>query len=824
MNDLRFALRQLLRNPGFTLVAVLLLGIGIGASTTMFSVVDAVFLRPCPYRNSDRLVKLYATRSERNQDRNQLAGLTFRDWREHSQSFSEIAGWISYECRLSTADNLERTRVLRVSPELFALLGVRPTLGRAFLPAETKAGGERVVILSHGHWQRWFHGDPNVIGQTLTLDSDLGEKQQTYTVVGVLPASFRWVFDRVVPGLWFPLRESDISEPTSRVATMARLQRKISLAQAQAEIDVAARRLAQAYPETHAGVGARAVPVNAEYQRMSTGSSHPQALWILLGVVNAVLVIACLNVANLLLVRASGREREMAIRATLGSGRVRLMRQLLTENLLLAALGALLGMVLAYWAVEVIAAFRDQSLPLLLRDRRERFLPWFVSVHLDNRALLYALAVSLVTCGLFSLMPLLGAARVNLSRSLAGGQTASGSVRVRHGLGLFVVSEVAIACVLLMGAGLLVNSAVRLRQIHPGFNPRNVFTAGVLLRDRRYANAPAQKQFFREALDRVRRLPGVLSADVGGPTPVGGGGGNFPTRIDGDESAQEHRDIRYLPGSPDCFRVLQIPLLQGRFFTDRDDATAPPVLIVNEAMARSYWPESSPIGRHVTVQRSKTNSVLFEIVGVVGNVYNYSSGMVSPPEAFTSWLQYGSGSDEDLVIRTAADAGPMKAVLQQAIRGGDDTVEIYNAATLEEGISRYTWSWSRQFNTLFLGGFAAVAFLLASIGVYGVTAYSVAQRTREIGIRMALGARRENVLALVLRQGMRLAVVGVGLGLAGAFAGTRVVRSMLFGISPTDPLTFGLITALVSTVAFVACWLPARRAARLDPMVALRYE
>jgi len=825
--DVRFGLRMVRRNPGFATVVVLLLAIGIGASTTMFSVVDAVFLRACPYKEPASLVSIYATKPDVKYHI-PLSGPAFRELRDQGQSFAQVAAWISYECRLSTAENLERIRTLSVSPGLFSFLGVQPALGRLFLAEDAQPASERVVILSYSHWQRWFHGDPAVIGKTVRLPSDITERPESYTIVGVLPATFRWAFSgNLVPGLWCPLRESDKPGPTSQVWVIARLKPGITLAQAQAELDVVASRQAQAQPETHAGVGARAVPINGEYLRASTGASSAHTLLLLLGIVNAVLVIACLNIANLLLIRASGREREMAIRASLGSGRMRLVRQLLTENFVLAVLGGLLGAVLAYWAIDVISALRVQSLPLDIRDPHERLLPWFAALHLDARGLLYAMAVSLVTCGLFSLMPVLGAAKVNLSRSLAGGSAVGGSVRYRRGLSLFVVSEVAIACVLLTGTGLLLNSALRLHSINPGFNPKNVFTTGVALYshpDQRYSTGSAQKRFFQEALGRIRSVPGVLYADIGGPTPVSGGGSNHPMRIEGDPTGQEYKDTRFLTASPDCFRALQIPLRLGRFFTERDDETSPRILIINETMAQRYWPDASPIGRHVTVQRSKTNYVTFEVVGVVGNVYNYSQGTTSPPEAFTCWFQEGDAIEEDVVVRTAIDVRPMKAILQQAIRGGDDTVELHSAETLEEGVFRYTWSWSRQFNTIFLGGFAFVAFLLASIGVYGVTAYSAAQRTREIGIRMALGAQRENVLGLVLKQGLKLAIAGLAIGVAGALGLTRVVTSLLFGITPTDPGTFGLVTLLVGMVAFVACWLPARRAARLDPMVALRYE
>jgi predicted permease len=818
--DVRFGLRMLRRNSGFTAVAVLILAIGIAASTTLFSVMQAVFLGQCPYQDPQTLVCIYETNPAKNQYRLEPSGPSFRDWREQNHVFEQIAvndGRIDF--RVRTADAMEKGGALFMSQGFFSMLGVRPTLGRPFLPEEYRGGGERVVILSYTHWQRWFHGDPSVIGKTLQLDDEV------YTVVGVLPASFRWVFQPLVVGLWLPFKETDRTDRAGRgVQVLARLKPGVSLAQAQADMDVIANRLAQTYPDTNAGFGAIVAPINQEYARSAKSFGNPRALWMLWGIVNAVLLIGCLNVANLLLIRAAGREREMAIRAALGSGRLRLIRQLLTECFLLASLGGLVGVMLTGWALKIVSALRGQTLPWNLGSSMESLIPWFVEVRLDGWALLYVLATSLLTCGLFGLGPALGAVKTNLSRSLSGAQSTLHGTPFRKGLALFVVSEVTIACVLLLGAGLLVNSAIRLRTIHPGCNPKNVVSLGIYLKDPKYSSVSEQKRYFQEVLAGLRTLPGVEYADVGGPTPAGGGGGNPPTRIEGDESDQEHRDIRFLPASPDCFRVLQIPLLRGRFFTDRDNEAAPLVLIINEGLAHRYWPNVNPLGRHITAQLSKTNSVSFEVVGVVGNVYSYLNAATSPPEAYTCWLQRGASVDMDVGIRTASDPAPMTATVQRAVRALDDRVEIHNLCTLEEGISRFTWSWSRQFNTLFLGGFAAIAFLLASIGVYGVTAYSVSQRTHEIGIRMALGAQRENVLALVLRQGMILTGVGIGVGVAGGLGLTRVARSLLFGITPTDPLTFGLITLLVGAVAFVACWFPARRAARLDPMVALRYE
>jgi putative ABC transport system permease protein len=818
--DVRFGTRMIRRNPGFAGVVVLLLAIGIGASTTMFSVVEAVFLGGSPYRDPKRLVWVYETNPAKNDYHLSPSGPTFQDWREQNHVFEQVAADLrGYNCRVKTADGMDRSRAVIVSAEFFSALGVKPALGRTFLAEETRVGSERVVMLSHSHWQRWFNGDPAVIGKTLTIDGEV------HTVVGVLPADFRWVFQPVLTGLWLPYKPAERADRANRgVMALARLKPGVTLAQAQAEMEVIAKRLARAYPETNAGIGALVVPFDAAYSNWSKRAGNPGALWLLFGIVNAVLVIGCLNVANLLLIRAAGREREMAIRTALGSGRLRLLRQLLTENALLAALGGLLGVVLAYWTIELVSGLRGQALPWNFGSLLERYIPWFVEVRLDGRALLYALTISVLTCGFFGLGPALRAAQSNLSRSLAGGQTAGGSGRFRKGLALLVVSEVAIACVLLVGAALLVNSAVRLQAISPGFNPKKVVWLCVRLPDPPYASESEQKRCFEQLLERIKGLPGVQEAAIGGRSPAGGGGSNWPTLVEGEESGEVHREIRFVPASRGHFRVLQVPLLRGRLFTDRDDETAPPVVIINEAAARRYWPGGNPLGRHLTVQRAGTNSVSFEVVGVVGNVYYYQEGTADTPEAHTCWLQHGASFDMDLAIRTTADPRPMKALLQSAIRAVDEDIEIYRNETLEEGISHLTWSWSRQFNTFFLSGFAAFAFVLASIGVYGVTAFSVAQRTHEIGIRMALGAQRHDVLGMVLRQGATLAAVGIGLGGACALGLTRLVRSMLFGITPTDPLTFGLIALLVGAVAFVACWFPARRAANLDPVVALRYE
>jgi putative ABC transport system permease protein len=560
--DVRFGLRMLRRNLGFTAVAVLILAIGIAASTTLFSVMEAVFLGQCPYQDPQTLVWIYETNPAKNGYRLEPSGPSFRDWREQNHVFEQVAvNDGRFDFRVTAADAMEKGGALLVSQGFFSMLGVKPMLGRPFLPGEYSGGGEPVVILSYAHWQRWFHGDPGVIGKTLKLDDEV------YTVVGVLPASFRWVFQPVVVGLWLPFGETDRTDRAVRgVPVLARLKAGVTLAQAQAEMDVIANRLAQTYPDTNAGLGTSVVPINQEYAGIAKRLGNPRALWLLWGIVNAVLLIGGLKVANLLMIRAAARDREMAIRAALGSGRLRLIRQLLTESFLLASLGGLLGMILTGWALKIVSALKGQTLPWYLGSSMESFIPWFVEVRLDGQALLYALAISLVTCGLFGLGPALGAVKTNLNWSLSRAPSARRGTPFRKGLALFVASEVAIACVLLLGAGLLVNSAIRLQTIHPGCNPKNVVSLGIYLKDPQYSTESEQKRYFQGVLARLRSLPRVEYADVGGPTPAGGGGGNPPARIEGDESGQERRDIRFLPASPDCFQVLQIPLLKGRFF------------------------------------------------------------------------------------------------------------------------------------------------------------------------------------------------------------------------------------------------------------------
>jgi putative ABC transport system permease protein len=813
--DARFGLRQMRRNPGVTGVMVLILALGIGGSTTLFSVMEAISLGKCPYPDSESLVWLWETKPSENQHHLSASGPTFLDWRAQNSVFEQVAAVAGGQfIPMKTPDAVERCWEDTVFPEFFSVLRVKPALGRTLVPEDARDGAEPVVMLSHNRWERWFNGDPQIIGKTVTLG------QETCTVIGVLPASFRYVIQAGDVDVWRPFKPGEQPDRGDRsLRVLARLKPGVTLARAQAEMDVIASRLARAYPATDAGFGAEVVPMSEEYANSVQNLGNANALWLLWGIVNAVLLIGCLNVANLLLIRSVAREKEMAIRSALGGGRVRLLRQLLTECFLLAGLGGGAGAILSCWALKIVSALRGQPLPFT-----EAFLPWFVQVRLDGRALLYALAVSALTCGFFALGPALGAVKANLTSWLSGVRSVSGGTRFRRGLALFVASETAIACVLLIGAGLLVKSAIRLQGIRPGCNPRNVLDISISLENAPYRTKAEQMRYFREVLARLRTLPGLAVAGFGGPPVTSGGYSIFQARFEGEASAQEPRDIRFLPASPGSFRLLQVPLLQGRFFTERDDKTAPPVLIVNEALARRYWPDGHPLGRHVTAQVPGTNWVTFEVVGVVGNVFNYALQTVSPPEAYRCWLQHDVTDWMVIRIRTVGDPAAMKGVVVRTILALDDRVLPPDVKTLEEEIAQNTWSWSRQFTTVFLGGFAAMAFLLAMIGIYGVTAYSVSQRTHEIGLRLALGAQREKVLGLVLRQGMSLAAVGVIIGTVAGLGLSRVVRSLLFGITPTDAPTFVLIAILIGAVAFLACWFPARRAARIEPMAALRYE
>ena len=815
--DIRYGFRMLLRNPGFSAVVVLILAVGIGATTTMLSVVDDVMLRPCPYEDSDSLVCIYETKNPERTQRNFTSLAGFLDWREQSHVFEHLIGANQWNGVVRTTDMTEKARAFFVSQEFFSILGAKPILGRIFLPEEHRQGGGRVAVLSHDHWRHWFASNPNVIGKTLILNKEV------YTVVGVLPEDFRWIFQGIACGLWMPMPLSaagDTNRNNRGLEAIGRLKPGVSVAQAQAEMDLIAERLAREYPDTNTNRGMLVVPINEQYARHVRGSGNPSTLIILLSIVVSVLLIACLHVASLLIARSATREKEIAVRAALGAQRLRLARQLLTESVLLAILGGLVGFLLAYWGLGILSAMRGRSIPWHLGAQFGRLIPWFVDVRMDGRSLIYIMAVSLLTCALFGLLPAIGASKINLSRSLSAGRTPSRGSRFHNLRAFLVVCDIAIAFVLLTGAGLMINSFVHILNIDPRFNPENVLSVEIELdyKTPPYSEPSRRLAFFRDAVQRIKNSPGAEYVTAASASPVTGSYSTNTFRIEGRTPDDRPADIPRTKILGDYFQTLQIPLLRGRFFTEHETAASAPVVIINEAMARRFWPDENPIGKHMTrVTRDGPEPISRQVIGVVGNV-QHSRYSPDEPEL------YLPGCDQymNLMARTRYHSVGLAAALRRELTPVDENVVVGSVTLMEDDISDlYS---SERFSTLFLGAFAALALFLASLGVYGTSAYTVTRRTHEIGIRMALGARSGDVLKSILQQGFKLTLIGLAIGMGGAFAATRIIRSLLHDVSPTDPLTFVSVSVLLAGVALLATYIPARRAAKIDPMEALRYE
>jgi predicted permease len=820
--DLKYGFRMLARSPGFTALVVGILAVGIAATTVMLSVVDAVTWRSCPYEAPETLV--YVCRNSyvdsktgalvKNADANASLAI-LRDWQARNHVFESLGGVVQGGARVEAGGKREDTMPLHVSPGFFSALRVRPMLGRTFTPEEEMLRGERVAILSYTHWQYWFAGDPNIIGKTLLVD------EQVHTVVGVLPPSFRWLFYSVprAPGLWLPTDPLDNRRDAYGVMVVGRLKPRVNLSQAQAEMNVIGAQLAQEYPVTMGPVGASVVPLSAKTASYVLRAGKPRVLLMMLGVAASVLLIACLHVASLLIARSVERGREMVVRAALGAHRLRLIRQSLTESVLLAGLGGLSGAILTYWALRILSAVRGRSVPLFPKDKR--LIPWFLDIQMDARSLMYVMIVSLLTCVLFGLLPALGVSKIHLNEALAEGRGQSRSPRFHRLRGGLVVLDIAMAFVLLTGAGLMVNSFTRVLQIDLQVNTRNVLvaTVGLEYTEGRYSQPQQRIAFSRQIMEGIGRLPGVQSVAVANGTPAWRGRDAAAFTIEGLPANANHMDIRFTPISADYFHLLQIPVLKGRPFTEHDNEGSPPVAIISESLAKRLWPDQEPLGRHLT--HGKRDPVTREIVGVVRDVKHLAG---SPnDEVYVPDLQDGGLGSPDVMVRTTGRAAGLWAAIPRVIRSVEPDATVSNVSSLQQQILD-VFSPAQMSTLLLLSGFAVVAVLLAGIGVYGTLAYAVSRRTHEIGIRMALGARSRDVLRAVLRQGVTLAVIGLVLGLAGALAATRILRSRLYDISPTDPLTFVCVGALLVGVALLACYLPARRAARIDPMVALRYE
>ena len=807
LQDVKYGVRMLVKSPGFTLVAVIALALGIGANTAIFTVVNAVLIRSLPYRSPDRLVVVWEKNRNRGRDQNVISPANYLDWQDRNSVFESMAALFDNRANLTGVDDPEELPIQAVTSNFFDILGVNAALGRTFLPEEGQRGKDQVTVLSQALWKRRFGGDPAIIGKTIKLNG------RDFVVVGVAPADVKFLIRQSSqtgkdPALWQPIAFSQNSRiRRGRFMTaIARLNPGVTLQQAQAEMDSIGTQLEQQYPDFNTGWGINLVPLRTQF----VGAIRP-ALLVLLGAVAFVLLIACANVANLLLARAASRQREIAIRTALGAKRSRVIRQLLTEATLLAALGGVLGMLLAWWGVDFLIALSPKDLTGL-KD-----------VGLDYRVLLFTLSVSVLTGILFGLAPAMEASRPNLNESLKeGGRGAVSAARSHRWRNAFVVVEVALALVLLIGAGLMIRSFARLEGVNPGFDSKNVLTVRLLLPASKYGQDPQFIAFFKQLVERVQSLPGVRSVGTISYLPFGGGGAATGMIIEGrpelPPGQQLTGDVRVVDGG--YFKTMGIPLMAGRSFNERELAQESHVVVINEAMARDFFPGEDPIGKRVTINM-KDQNVPSEIIGVVGDA-KYA-GLDTPARAMTYWpypeLVY---SGMTLLVRAESNPLGLTESIRREVLAMDKDQPIADVATMDSLLAESTAR--ARFNAFLLGVFAVVALMLAAVGIFGVMSYGVSERTHEIGVRMALGARRVDVLGLVVKQGMVLTLVGIGVGLGTAFGLTRVMASLLFGLSATDPLTFVGISVLLALVALLACYLPARRATKVDPMVALRYE
>jgi putative ABC transport system permease protein len=798
VQDLRYGVRMMWKRPGFAAVVVLTLALGIGANTAIFSAVNAVLLRPLPYRNAERLVWV-AGNVRGGTNRASVSPADFLDYRAQNTVFEEFAASLSvpFAVNLTGAGEPERLTGSLVTANYFRAFGVGPARGRVFGADEERSGPAPVAVLSDGLWKRRFGGDPSVVGKTLTLDG------KGVTVVGIAPPEFQYPAGAEV---WLPI-DYDNPEMKARAAHFFRpiglLKQGVTLEQARAETDLIARRLEEQYPESNARWSLNLVPL----QEQVVGGFRT-SLWVLLGAVGFVLLIACANVSNLMLARAASRRRELALRTALGASRWRVVRQQLTESVLLGVAGGAVGLLLATWGVDVLAALGAGDIP---RSRE---------IGVDGRVLAFTAALSLLTGLAFGLLPALRASRPNLNEVLkdAGrGTSGPGRGRVRAAL---VVAEIALALTLLAGAGLLVKSFVGLRRVNPGFDPANVLTLRIDLPRARYAKPEQAAAFFGELQRRVAGLPGVEAAGMVSELPLSGQPNDMYFSVAGrpTQTADEKVTADYRRVNHDYFRAMRIPVLRGRTFTEQEVTGDGKVVVINEALAREFFPDEDPLGQHLVINFGKPEE--FEIVGVVSDVRHRSLEGDVYQMMYVPTLRIGG---TNLVVRTSS-SDPL--ALASAVRGEVAAVDrdqpISAVRTMEEVVSGSVAQ--QRFRTLLLAAFAAVALLLAGVGIYGVIAYSVTHRTHEIGIRMALGARAGDILKMVVGQGMVLALAGVAVGLLAALALTRVMSSLLFGVSATDAWTFAAVSLLITAVALLACIVPARRATKVDPMVALRYE
>ena len=797
LQDLRVAFRTLKKSPGFVLVIVFTLALGIGANTALFSILDGVLLRPLPYPHPDRLVMVWEDWSKRaGPEREWTNPATFYDWRDQGKSFESMAAVNNWGPTLTGQGEPEQLMGAVVTRDMLSTLGVRPALGRDFRPDEDAPGAERVALLSHGLWQRRFGGSSAILGQSLSLSG------VPFTVIGVMPEPFRFP---VVPGaeIWSPMRAAREGRGNAVIRVVGRLKPGVSLERARSEMGVVARRIAAQYPDTNTGIGASVVPLRENF----AGEAR-RPLLVLFAAVGFVLLIACANVANLLLSRATGRHREMAIRRALGASRGRIVRQLLTESLVIGGLGGAAGLAFALWGID------------LLRSGLPEGFNAFFDTSPDLRVLGFAFLLSLLTSFVFGLAPALQAANPALAASMREGSLAVGETRSRA-RNTLVVAEVALSLMLLVGAGLLLKSFSTLLRTDPGLNPESLLSVTPSLPASRYADPAQVVAFYSRLLERMAAAPGVSKVGVISNLPFSGSNTDTSFRIEGRPEPPPDRrpGAWYNSISPGYLPAAQIRLVRGRNFAAGDTAESTPVVLINESLARAYWPQADPIGKRLG-NRTQKGMEWREIVGIVANVRTFSLERDEPPAFYFPFAQIPSRA-ASIVARVRGDSAATASTLRAMVREADANLAV--SVDPVERILSETLA-PRRWTLLLLASFAALAVVLAAVGIYGVMSYAVTRRTQEIGIRMALGARQLQILHLVLSQGLRLAAAGTAIGLGLALALTRWMESLLYQVSATDPLTFAGIAVLMLAVAAAACYLPARRASRVDPMIALRYE
>jgi putative ABC transport system permease protein len=799
LQDIRYGLRMLARNPGFALVAVLTLALGIGANTAIFSLVNAIILRPLPFPDSRQLV--LALGRTKQVSRTGISYSDFEDWRKQSRSFSELSLWISQSVNLTGGERPDRVRGSFVSANFFPMLGVVPAIGRGFLPGEDQPGSDRVAVVNYSLWKNRFGGDPNFIGKQLALNGAVS------TVVGILPADFEFPLDTDPIEIWLPVTNyanfSRDRKATNLVA-LGRMNPGVTLAQAQAEMTAIARNLAKEYPETDGQRDAVVISLQD-----AVNEDLRPVLLVLFAAVGFVLLIACANVVNLMLARVSARGKEFAMRAALGAGRLRLIRQMLTETLLLWIAGGALGLIAGFAALRALLANAPASIP-----------PG-ITIKLDGAVFVFTFLVAALAGLLSGLGPSLQFSRPDLNQSLKEGGRISGEsagpARIRA---LLLVSQVAMSLILLAGAGLMLKTIARLSGVEPGYQPKHLLTLEYRLPQIRYKEGALQWNFHHQVVERVSALPGVRSAAVAEGIPFSGNIGGEPVVLldRPDPSPGQEPVAEFDVADSHYFQTMRIPLVAGRTFSESDQAGTPAVALINRTMAQKFWPASDPIGKQIELLDEKKPAT---IVGVVGDVRQRSLSDPAPAQVYFAYAQ-NPDTFATLVVRTEGDPMSMANAVRQAVWSIDSDQPMWKVRSLESLLARSIGD--RRYLALLLSIYSGLALLLAAVGIYGVLSYSVSQRIQEIGVRMALGAQPAQLLGHIVSHGMTLVLAGIALGWAGAFGVTRMMSNLLFGVTPSDPVTFLIGATIVTVAALLACYLPARRAMRVDPMVTLRYE